>query len=226
MKIKIIALTSLLLLCVSLCAQQAPSKIGVINIQKALASTQEGQKASQDLAAKVAPKQKEFNARQQEIAQLEEQLSKGANLLNDEKKAQMARDLDLKKKRLERDTQDAEETIRTEQQTILQNLGQRLMAVSNQIREGQRLLARPGGRGPEHADSLLREWARYHAGHHRPLRQNLCGRRQDRAALSGKSAPLILLNHRFRTGVFACRAHYVYISSNVAEGGFQPARGL
>lgn len=129
MKTKTTALATVLLFSASLHAQQASGKIGVINMQKALAGTQEGQKASQDLAAKVAPKQKEFNARQQEIAQLDEQLSKGANLLNDEKKAQMARDLDLKKKRLERDTQDAEETIRTEQQGMLQSLSQRLMAV-------------------------------------------------------------------------------------------------
>ncbi len=76
MKIERTAFAGLLLFCASLTAQQAPSKIGVINIQKALASNQEGQKALQDLVAKVAPKQREFSARQQDIAQLESSLAR------------------------------------------------------------------------------------------------------------------------------------------------------
>ena len=46
MEIRMTALAGLLLLCANLGAQQAPSKIGVINIQKALARTQEGQKVA------------------------------------------------------------------------------------------------------------------------------------------------------------------------------------
>jgi outer membrane protein len=41
----------------------------------------------------------------------------------------MARDIDEKKKRLERDMQDAEEDLKGEQQKLLQGLGGRMMAV-------------------------------------------------------------------------------------------------
>jgi outer membrane protein len=103
-------------------------KIAVVSMQKALATTQEGQKASRDLAAKVNPKQKEFDGRKQEITDLEAQLNRGA-ALSDEKKAELAREIDSKKKRLDRDTQDADEGLRNEQQGLVQKLGQRMMTV-------------------------------------------------------------------------------------------------
>jgi Skp family chaperone for outer membrane proteins len=115
------------LFCSVLGAQQSP-KIGIIDLQKALAATQEGQQATRDLTAKVEPRQKEFNARQQEIAQLQDQLNRQA-VLSEDKKAELARSIDQKKRRLDRDTQDADETLRSEQQSILQKMSQRIMAV-------------------------------------------------------------------------------------------------
>ncbi|HEX4165292.1 MAG TPA: OmpH family outer membrane protein [Bryobacteraceae bacterium] len=110
-------------------AQEAPIKIAVINVQQALVTTKDGKKALEDLKARVAPKQKEFDARQQEILHLQDELAKGSNLLSDEKKQQLAQDIDLQKKKLERDTQDAQDDVQNRQQGVLQALGQKLMAV-------------------------------------------------------------------------------------------------
>jgi outer membrane protein len=115
------------LFCSVLVAQQSP-KLGVVDLQRALAATQEGQQATKNLAAKVDPKQKEFSARQQEITQLEEQVNRPA-VLSEEKKAELARSIDEKKRRLERDTQDTNDSLRSEQQGVLQKMSQRLMAV-------------------------------------------------------------------------------------------------
>jgi Skp family chaperone for outer membrane proteins len=116
-----------LLLCSVLAAQQSP-KIGIIDLQRALAGTQEGQQATKNLTAKVEPKRKEFTARQQEITQLEEELNRPA-VLSEEKKAELAHSVDEKKRRLDRDTQDANDSMRSEQQGILQKMSQRLMTV-------------------------------------------------------------------------------------------------
>lgn len=116
-----------LLFCSVLAAQQSP-KIGIIDLQRALAATQEGQQATKNLTAKVEPKQREFTARQQEITQLEEQLNRPA-VLSEEKKAELARSIDEKKRRLDRDTQDANDSLRSEQQGVLQKMSQRLMTV-------------------------------------------------------------------------------------------------
>jgi outer membrane protein len=60
---------------------------------------------------------------------LQDQYSKGGNLMTDDKRNQLAREIDEKKKRLERDMQDAQEELQNEQQKVLQGLGQRMMAV-------------------------------------------------------------------------------------------------
>jgi outer membrane protein len=110
-------------------AQTPPSKVGVISIQGAIVGTKDGQKASQELDTKFVPRKKEFDSRQSEIAQLQDQYNKGGTVMAEEKRNQLARDIDEKKKRLERDMSDAEEDLKGEQQKVLQGLGQRMMAV-------------------------------------------------------------------------------------------------
>lgn len=113
--------------CSAALAQQ-PSKIAAVNLQQALVMTEEGKKAVADLNAKIQPKQKEFDTRRQEITQLEEQSARGS-LLSEQKKAELARDIDDKKKRLDRDTQDADEELRSQQQSMLQSMSQKLLTV-------------------------------------------------------------------------------------------------
>jgi outer membrane protein len=110
-------------------AQQPVTKVGVISIKGAIVGTKDGQKASRELEKKVAPKQKEFESRQAEIAQLQDQFNRGSSVMADDKRNQVARDTEEKKKRLERDIQDSEEDVGNEQQKMLQSLGQRVMAV-------------------------------------------------------------------------------------------------
>ncbi len=110
-------------------AQQTAVKVGTISVQGAIIGTKDGQKASQELESKVQPKRKDFETRQNELAQLQDQLNKGGAVMNDEKRNQLTRDVDEKKKRLERDMQDANESLQAEQQRVLQGLGQRVMAV-------------------------------------------------------------------------------------------------
>jgi outer membrane protein len=110
-------------------AQQTNPKVGVVNMQGVIAGTKDGQKASQELEAKFTPKKKEFDTRQSEIAQLQDQYNKGGSVMSEDKRNQLARDIDEKKKRLERDMQDANEEVQAEQQRLLTGLGERVMAV-------------------------------------------------------------------------------------------------
>jgi outer membrane protein len=120
---------ALMALALGATAQQTSGKVGVISVQGAIVGTKDGQKASQELDAKFAPKKKEFDTRQSELASLQDQLNKGGSVMNEDKRNQLTRDVDEKKKRLERDMQDAEEELRSEQQRVLQGLGQRMMTV-------------------------------------------------------------------------------------------------
>ncbi len=129
MRSSLISAIALMGLAAGAYGQQTAAKVGVISVQGAIVGTKDGQKASQELDAKFVPKKKDFDARQSELAQLQEQYNKGGNLMSEDKRNQLARDIDEKKKRLERDTQDAQEELQGEQQRVLQGLGQRMMAV-------------------------------------------------------------------------------------------------
>jgi len=106
-----------------------PTKVGVINIQAALIGTRDGQKAAGELEAKRAPKQKDLEAKQNQINQLRETLNKGSNTMAPEQREKLMREIDQRTKALNRDLEDAQAEFEQEQQKILNDLGQRIMAV-------------------------------------------------------------------------------------------------
>jgi outer membrane protein len=104
-------------------------KYGVINMQEALLSTKDGQKAVNELKAKFTPKEQEFQKRQAELQQKQDEYRKGENTMSDDKKAALARDIDGMTKNLQRDTDDARQDVDQEQQRVLNELGSKMMAV-------------------------------------------------------------------------------------------------
>jgi len=106
-----------------------PVKIAVIDMQGALLSTTDGQKAVADLKAKFAPKQQELEKRQAELAAKQEQYRKTENTISEEAKATLARDIDAMTKNLQRDSDDARQDVEQEQQKVLNELGQKMMQV-------------------------------------------------------------------------------------------------
>lgn len=108
------------------------SKVGVINIQGAIVSTKDGQKAAADLESKFAPKKKEVDSRQSEINGLKDQLQKGQNTMSEQAKQELMRRIDSEQKTLQRDMEDDQSELQEEQQAALQKLGQRMMVVISQ----------------------------------------------------------------------------------------------
>jgi len=110
-------------------AQSPANKVGVISIQGAIAGTKDGQKALQQLDAKFQPRQKDFDQRQSELSQLQDHFNKGGSVLSEEKRNELSREIDRKRKTLERDMSDAKDEFAAEQQRVLQALGQETMAL-------------------------------------------------------------------------------------------------
>jgi outer membrane protein len=110
---------------------QTPQKFAIINMQEALISTKDGQKAVAALKAKFAPKEQEFQKRQSDLQAKQDELRRTENTISEEKKAALARDIDSMTKTLQRDTDDAREDVNQEQQKILNDLGAKVMAVLN-----------------------------------------------------------------------------------------------
>lgn len=110
-------------------AQNAGSKVGVINIQSAIVSTKDGQKAAGEIQTRFNPKKTELDKRQTEITQLQDQLNRGRNTLSEDARNKLVRDIDQKTKSLNRDTDDAREELNQEEQKIMNELGGRIMQV-------------------------------------------------------------------------------------------------
>jgi outer membrane protein len=108
---------------------QAQTKVAIINIQGAIVSTKDGQKAAAELNAKTAPKKKELDQKQSDINALQDQLNKGQNTLSETAKTDLYKNIEQKKKTLQRDVEDAQSDLELEQQKVLQGLSQRVFAV-------------------------------------------------------------------------------------------------
>ena len=106
-----------------------PSKVGVINLQSAIVSTKDGQKAANDIQARFNPKKADLDKRQADIAQLQDQLNRGRNTLSEDARQKLTREIDQKTKSLNRDTEDARAELDQEEQKIMNQLGSRIIAV-------------------------------------------------------------------------------------------------
>lgn len=108
---------------------QAPTKVGVINIEAAIGGTKDGQKAVQELDAKRAPKTKELEKKQSDIRALQDSLNRGGNAMAEGAKNELMRNIDTKTKAFNRDLEDAQAEWEQDRQKVLQDLGQKMMAV-------------------------------------------------------------------------------------------------
>jgi outer membrane protein len=105
------------------------TKVGVVNIQAALVATKEGQKAASELEGKRAPRTKDLEKKQSDIRTLQESLNRGGNAMSEQAKAELVRSIDSKTKSFNRELEDAQAEWDQEQQKILQDLGQKMMAI-------------------------------------------------------------------------------------------------
>ena len=108
---------------------QAQNKVAAINIQAAIIGTKDGQKAAAELNAKMQPKKKELEQRQNDINALQDQLNKGQNTLSESAKTDLYKNIEAKKKTLQREVEDAQADLEADQQKLLSQLGQKILAV-------------------------------------------------------------------------------------------------
>ncbi len=120
--------TGIVLLAATL-ACQAQVKLATINMNAALAGTQDGHKAISDLNTKRAGKSKEFEQKQNDILALQDQLSKGANTLSEAAKNALYASISARKKTVQREMEDAQADLEADEQKILQELGAKILAV-------------------------------------------------------------------------------------------------
>jgi Skp family chaperone for outer membrane proteins len=97
--------------------EAVPAKIAIIDLQGAMANTNEGQKAFQDLQAKYEPKRKQLEAQNAEIENLQKQLQAMPANAPDADRNKLMRDIDAKQKQLQLDGQKTSDDANNDQQT-------------------------------------------------------------------------------------------------------------
>ncbi len=110
-------------------AQTPPTKIAIINMQGAILSTKDGQKAQQELQNRFTPKKAELDKKQADLAALQEQLRKGSATMSDEAKAKIQNDITSSQKTLQRDGEDFDAEVQQEEQKLMGDLWQKMMDV-------------------------------------------------------------------------------------------------
>jgi outer membrane protein len=109
----------------------APNKVAVIDIQAAIAQTNDGKKAGADMKTKFTAKQDELQKKQRDTEALQEQLRKGQNTLSEDNRQKMMRDIDQKTATLKRDGDDFNQDVQTETQRIMGELYPKMITVLN-----------------------------------------------------------------------------------------------
>jgi outer membrane protein len=124
--IRFVPLISGLVLALAASAQ-SNGKVGVMNLQAAIAGTKDGQKASNDLQQRFGPRRTDLEKRQADVQQLQEKLAKATT---DDERARLAREIDQKTKAINRDREDAQSELEQEEQKLVNILGGKVVALS------------------------------------------------------------------------------------------------
>ena len=80
---------------ISLFAQVAPTKVGIIHIQNAIIGTKDGQVAAKSLEERFMPRRKEVEKKQADIGAMQNQLRASSNPASDDVKNKLMRDIDV-----------------------------------------------------------------------------------------------------------------------------------
>jgi Skp family chaperone for outer membrane proteins len=107
----------------------APTKIGVINIQQAIARTNEGQRDLQAMEKRLTPKRNELQSAQTEIENLQEQLKTQGDKLNETAHAELERNIATKTKRFEADYEDYETDTQSQENEVARQIMPTMMKI-------------------------------------------------------------------------------------------------
>lgn len=110
-------------------ASATPSRIGIVNIQAAIISSNEGQRDFETLRKKYDPKRNELELLNRDVEDLKKQLSTTGDKLNEDARSNLLKQIDSKQKTLQRSYEDANNELQGQQNEIANRIGQKMMEV-------------------------------------------------------------------------------------------------
>ena len=112
-------------------AAGAPSgtKIGVISIRQAIASTSEGKQAGAELQSQFAPRQNELEALNKQIADVRQRLDAGGGKLSQDEQTRLTRQGEQLTRQLERKQNEYQEDVNAAQGEVFDRIGRKMVDV-------------------------------------------------------------------------------------------------
>src|SRR5271167_3893545 len=107
----------------------AASKVGVISIQVAIASTAEGKQAGAQLQSQFAPRETELQNMQKQLQDIQVRLQSGQTTLSDDEKARLTRQGEQLQRTLQRKQQEFQDDSNDAQQDVVNTIGRKLVDV-------------------------------------------------------------------------------------------------
>src|SRR5271165_6513435 len=108
---------------------QSGVKVGVIDMQGAIAGSNEGQRDFEALAKKFEPRRLELQKMNTDIEDLKKQLSTQGDKMNPEAHDQLVKNIETKTKSLQRSAEDAQTEFQQQQNEIAQRILQKMAPV-------------------------------------------------------------------------------------------------
>jgi Skp family chaperone for outer membrane proteins len=116
------------------------TKIALINMQEAMATTKEGQARIEELRKKYGPKQQEFQKRGADIQAKQDQLKKTQNTLSEDALASAKAEITRLQTSLQRDTDDATTDSDADSQKMTQDIGPKLVNVVTKYSQDNQIM--------------------------------------------------------------------------------------
>ena len=110
-------------------AQDGIGKVGIINIQAAIAQSNDGQDAARQLQTRFASKRAELESQQKEISDLQTQLRNQERTLSEEARTRLLRSVDDKTKVFNRTNEDAQAEFQQAEQDAINEIGRKMIGV-------------------------------------------------------------------------------------------------
>jgi outer membrane protein len=108
------------------------SRIAVLNMQVAIASTQAGKQALGDLQKKYAPKQQDLQQQEKEIEQLQSRLQDQSTMLTSDEQYNLQRQLDEKQRHLKEAQEDDQADFQADQSEAVRQIAEKMQKLITQ----------------------------------------------------------------------------------------------
>jgi outer membrane protein len=105
------------------------TKLGVINVRQAIASTSEGKQAGAELQSQFAPRQNELEGLNKQINDLRQRMDAGGAKLSDEERGRLQREGEKLARQLQRKQDEYQEDVNAAQADVFDRVGRKMIDV-------------------------------------------------------------------------------------------------